>query len=52
MVQRMNTAESQAVRFRRQHFGELPLAVIEASFELRRFLTALGQAAPIPDDWR
>lgn len=36
--QRMSTPEAQAARFRRQHFGELPFAVIKVGFALRRFL--------------
>lgn len=48
--QRMSTPEAQAAPFRRQHFGELPFAVIKVDFELRRFL--LRGIEGVRQEWR
>ena len=48
--QRLRTAEAQAARNRRQHFGELPFAVIKAGFAMRRFL--LRGIAGVRQEWR
>jgi transposase len=47
---RMKTEEAQAAYARRQHFGELPFAVIKVMFDMRRFL--LRGIEGVGQEWR
>ena len=48
--ERMKKPESQAAYARRQHFGELPFAVIKCMFDMRRFL--LRGIEGVGQEWR
>ena len=47
---RMKTAEAKEAYSRRQHFGELPFAVIKSRFDMRRFL--LRGIEGVRQEWR
>ena len=50
LIVRMNTPESADRYKQRQHFGEMPFAVIKACFDMRRFL--LRGLAGVQAEWQ